>query len=314
MELFEFIQTLNAAHGPSGDEGEIREAIRTPGRPLRGEVTIDTMGNLIVHKPGAGPKVMLCAHMDSVGFIVTHIEKEGFLRLGKWEASPPSEILYTPVRFQNGVRGVVAKEEKAALQGTQAGLVLCGHWGQRRGPGPGAGPGRGHGCLRHPHVCSGGKVISPYLDNRVPVPFFSTCWQSCRRTAPTISTSSSPPRRRWGCGAPKPPPMPSSPTTPWQWTSPTWTTPRAQSGAAPSNWGRGAAIKLMDHSVICHSDVCEGVRLDSSGAGNSRPAGYFTRRGHRRGGHPCEPHRGQNGRRVCALPVYPYAGGDGGSF
>ena len=50
-------------------------------RPFADEVTADTLGNLIVHKKGDGPRVMFAAHMDSIGFIVTHIEKEGFSRL-----------------------------------------------------------------------------------------------------------------------------------------------------------------------------------------------------------------------------------------
>ena len=85
MELFELIQTLNRAHGPSGDEGEIREVIRALAEPYADEITADTMGSLIVHRRGKGPKLLLAAHMDSIGFVVTHIEKEGFL----WEASAP---------------------------------------------------------------------------------------------------------------------------------------------------------------------------------------------------------------------------------
>ena len=44
MELFELIQTLNRAHGPSGDEGEIREVIRALAEPYADEITADTMG------------------------------------------------------------------------------------------------------------------------------------------------------------------------------------------------------------------------------------------------------------------------------
>ena len=46
MELFELIQTLNRAHGPSGDEGEIREVIRALAEPYADEITADTMGSL----------------------------------------------------------------------------------------------------------------------------------------------------------------------------------------------------------------------------------------------------------------------------
>ena len=71
MELFELIQTLNRAHGPSGDEGEIREVIRALAEPYADEITADTMGSLIVHRRGKGPKLLLAAHMDSIGFVVT---------------------------------------------------------------------------------------------------------------------------------------------------------------------------------------------------------------------------------------------------
>ena len=55
MELLELIQTLNAAHGPSGDEGGIREKLAELARPLADEISTDAMGNLIVRKLGSGP-------------------------------------------------------------------------------------------------------------------------------------------------------------------------------------------------------------------------------------------------------------------
>ena len=113
MELFELIQTLNAAHGPSGDEGGVREVIARLAAPFADEVKTDTLGNLIVRKKGTGPKVMFAAHMDSIGFIVTHIDQEGFLRVGRLGGISPKEAAYTPVRFKNGVRGVFVPEEKA---------------------------------------------------------------------------------------------------------------------------------------------------------------------------------------------------------
>lgn len=113
MELFELMKTLNAAHGPSGDEGGVRDVIAALAQRYADEVTADTMGNLIVHKKGSGPKVLLAAHMDSIGFIVTHIEKEGFLRVGRLGGISPKEAAYTPVHFKNGVQGVLVPEEKA---------------------------------------------------------------------------------------------------------------------------------------------------------------------------------------------------------
>ena len=109
------MQALNAAFGPSGDESGVACVIADLARPYVDEITTDVLGNLICHKKGSGPKVMFAAHMDSLGLIVTHIEKEGFLRVGAVGGIRPAEILYTSVRFRNGVRGVVAVNENADL-------------------------------------------------------------------------------------------------------------------------------------------------------------------------------------------------------
>ncbi len=113
MELIDILESLSQTHGPSGDEGGVRAKIEELARPYADEIITDTLGNLIVHKKGAGPRTMLCAHMDSIGFIVTHIEKEGFLRVGRLGGIAPKEAAYASVRFKNGVRGVFVPEEKA---------------------------------------------------------------------------------------------------------------------------------------------------------------------------------------------------------
>ena len=66
MELFDLLCKLSQAHGPSGDEGEIRETIAQLAKPFADEVRQDTLGNLIVRKKGNGAKVMFAAHMDSI--------------------------------------------------------------------------------------------------------------------------------------------------------------------------------------------------------------------------------------------------------
>ena len=113
MEILELLKELTAVHGPSGDEGNIRAKLAELAAPFAAGVTADTLGNLIVHKPGDGPRVMFAAHMDSTGFIVTHIEKEGFLRVGRLGGIAPKEAAYTPIRFKSGVQGVFVPEEKA---------------------------------------------------------------------------------------------------------------------------------------------------------------------------------------------------------
>ena len=101
------------------------------------------MGSLIVHRRGKGPKLLLAAHMDSIGFVVTHIEKEGFLRVGRLGGVSPKEAAYTPVRFKSGLRGVFAPEEKADFGKLKLDECYPGHRRRGRGGGETAGPGGG---------------------------------------------------------------------------------------------------------------------------------------------------------------------------
>lgn len=108
MELVELLEQLNAAFGPSGQEDGIADMIESLAGPYVDEISRDTLGNLICRKKGGGPRVMFAAHMDSVGLVVTHIEENGLLRVGKLGGVRPTSILHAPVRFRNGVRGTVA--------------------------------------------------------------------------------------------------------------------------------------------------------------------------------------------------------------
>ena len=108
MDILEIMQALNACHGPSGNEGQVAAAIRTLAAPYVDEITTDALGNLICHKQGTGPRVMFAAHMDSIGFIITHIDEHGYLRFGQVGGLSAHDLPGTPVRFRNGTRGVVA--------------------------------------------------------------------------------------------------------------------------------------------------------------------------------------------------------------
>lgn len=73
------LRKLTDAFGVSGCEKEVRDIIKEEINGL-GEVTIDKLGNLILHKKGNGRRVMLSAHMDEVGFIVTGIKDDGRIK------------------------------------------------------------------------------------------------------------------------------------------------------------------------------------------------------------------------------------------
>lgn len=84
----DLLKSLVEAHGVSGREDAIRDIVRTEMAPL-GETWADSMGNLFCRRPGSGgPTVMILAHMDEIGFMVKYIDGNGFLRLqplGGWD-------------------------------------------------------------------------------------------------------------------------------------------------------------------------------------------------------------------------------------
>lgn len=115
MEQFELLWNLLEKHGPSGDEGDISAFISQEAKAFCDEITTDSMGNLMARIKGTGAKVMFSAHMDSIGFVVTHIEEEGFLRVGKLGGVDPRDMLNGTVKFKNGTVGFLVKEEKNAF-------------------------------------------------------------------------------------------------------------------------------------------------------------------------------------------------------
>ena len=85
---FDLLKELCETPGVPSREERIREVVRRELTPLVDDLRVDAMGNLIAHKRGSGPKVMIAAHMDEIGFLVKHIDDKGFVRLqplGGWD-------------------------------------------------------------------------------------------------------------------------------------------------------------------------------------------------------------------------------------
>lgn len=81
MINIQLLKTICETPGASGFEQPIRALILKELKGLVDDVNVDNMGNIIAVKRGNEPKrVMIAAHMDEIGFIVNHIDKEGFLR------------------------------------------------------------------------------------------------------------------------------------------------------------------------------------------------------------------------------------------
>lgn len=167
MDYLSVIQMLNACHGPAGEERQIASTLKRLAEPYADECYIDTLGNLIVHKKGDGPKVMFAAHMDSIGLIVTHIDEDGYLSFGKLGGVRPENILHTPFRFKNGVCGVVSlRHGRSVKEMTLQDLYLDigakdrAHAQRLVQVGDTA-------VSRMPAFSMDSRLVSPYLDNRI---------------------------------------------------------------------------------------------------------------------------------------------------
>lgn len=256
MELLELIQTLNAAHGPSGDEGGIRERLAELARPLADEISTDTMGNLIVRKLGSGPRVMLCAHMDSIGFIVTHVEENGFLRVGRLGGISPKEAAYTPVRFAGGARGVIVPEEKADFGKLKLDECYVDIGAKDRETALKAVAVGDTMIYDSPCFTNQGKVVSPYLDNRISCAILLKVLEEmelCPNDLYVVFTV----QEEVGLRGAKP--------AAWA-VDPDYAvvvdvtdvddTPGSEK-CGTVRLGKGPAIKIMDSSVICHPDMIQ---------------------------------------------------------
>ena len=78
-DMLAMLSALISCHSPPGEEGEIDAVIRREFEASAPEVWQDDAGNLYAHLEGDGPKVMVCAHKDEIGMIVTHIRPDGRL-------------------------------------------------------------------------------------------------------------------------------------------------------------------------------------------------------------------------------------------
>ncbi len=117
----DLIRKLVEITGPSGYETHIRQVIYDEALPLADEMRVDALGNLIARKgqrTGAGPntetgegfKIMLAAHMDEIGLIVTHVDEQGFARFTTIGGVRPHTLTGGRVRFMNGAAGVIGAE------------------------------------------------------------------------------------------------------------------------------------------------------------------------------------------------------------
>jgi endoglucanase len=108
------LEQLSRLDGVAGQERKVGEAIASRLRELGLEPETDGIGNLLARRPapeGSGGlkprRVLICAHMDEVGLMVTEITSDGFLKFSPVGGVDHAILVAKPVRLKSEVPGVI---------------------------------------------------------------------------------------------------------------------------------------------------------------------------------------------------------------
>ncbi len=112
----ELLKRLTDTLSTSGNEGAIRKVILEEIGDAADDFRVDALGNLIVRRgmrtdgAAGAQKIMIAAHMDEIGLMVTHVDDKGFVRFTGIGGVYPRNLPGGRVRFANGTTGVIGLE------------------------------------------------------------------------------------------------------------------------------------------------------------------------------------------------------------
>lgn len=254
MDMLKTLQTLNACHGPAGDESEIADVLEKLAMPFVDECSRDTMGNLIAHKKESGSRVMFSAHMDSIGCIVTHIEKEGFVRFGKIGGLHAADLISTPVRFKNGVRGLIALDagvESGKMTLDDLYIDIGAHDVEEARAMVNVGD---TAVYDTPTFGAGDRLVSPYMDNRISCVVLLMALEQLKSSENDLYFVFST-QEELGLRGAKTAAYAIDPDYGVAVDVTVAADELGSKHAGSSILGGGAAIKVMDSSIICHPEM-----------------------------------------------------------
>ena len=109
------LKLLTETFGPSGYEDNVRTIVRAEVEALADEIKVDALGNLIARKRPSRPgkntkKIMIAAHMDEIGLMVSHVDENGFVRFSSIGGVFGKYVHGGRIRFLNGAHGVIGSD------------------------------------------------------------------------------------------------------------------------------------------------------------------------------------------------------------
>lgn len=247
MELLEKLTACNCA---SGHEKDIAQLIKTEIENYVDEIYEDALGNLIAHKNGSGMKIMFAAHMDEIGVAVTFIDENGFLRFSNVGGLYTKELPGRRVKFKTGLIGVIYTESENKNLSMQKMYIDIGAKSRKEAEekvsvGDTA-------VFEGSFSKNGTRIISKALDNRAGCYVLIEAAKQITGLNDVYFVFTS--QEEVGLRGARTAAYAISPEVALAVdVTDTGDTPNGEKMAVKI--GEGAAVKVMDRSVICHSEV-----------------------------------------------------------
>ena len=126
--MYNLIKKIMKPVSVSGREDAVVAVIAEEIEQYVDSMRIDPLGNLIAFKQGTAKdkkKIMFAAHIDEIGFMVTYIEENGFIRFAPIGGINFASAAFTHVVFENGTRGILVPESKTKPEDFAADKFVC---------------------------------------------------------------------------------------------------------------------------------------------------------------------------------------------
>ena len=257
--MVDILRKLTDAVSVSGAEEDVSDVIREIIKDCADEIKNDALGNLIaVKKSGKADakKIMMAAHMDEIGFMVTFIEDSGFIKVAQVGGINWTAVAYGEILFRNGLRGVIVPEGKTwpnEYNGTKMYIDI----GAKNKADAETKVKIGDTCTIAPKVVElmNNRVAAAKLDNKIACVVLIQALLELKDVKPDydlyfVFTSQEEVGLR-GARTSSQAIMPDYSIA----VDVTGTGDTPECYPMASKIGAGAAIKIMDSSVICHKDM-----------------------------------------------------------
>ena len=182
------LKTLCDLNGTSGNEAAVRDYILEQIKPYCTTCTVDAMGSIIAFKKGRRTpekQVMLSAHMDEVGFIITGATDEGYLQFAPVGGINPAVVLGRRLTLENGGYGMVGTVPIHLLHGEEGENVpsfddlLLDVGAEDKQAAEAIAPVGSFAYFSEPYTAFGdGKICAIALDDRIGCMLMIECLQS----------------------------------------------------------------------------------------------------------------------------------------